>query len=218
MPDPVAARQSAIYATSPRYTAVAAIIHWLIALAILVMIGVGWKMVGLEEHDPLKMPLYNFHKSLGLSVLALTILRVIWRLGHKPPPLPSHMPAIQKFAAHASHAGLYVLLIALPLSGWIFTDSVGFPAPFWGLFEMPALYRWDEATRTVVLFGLIPIAGFPDSTHAWHGMQRVHRWLGYALMALLALHVAAALKHTFVDRDGLLLRMVPRFGRGPVGS
>lgn len=200
---------------SRRYTAVAAIIHWLTVLAIFVLIGVGWKMVSIAEEmqNPLKMQLYNFHKSLGLTVLLLTLVRIVWRLGHKPPPLPDHMPAIQKLAAHGSHLGFYVLLIVLPLSGWIFTDSVGFPAPFWGLFEMPALYRWDETSKTVILFGFVRIRGvFADGVQAWHGMQATHRWIGYAMMALIVVHVGAALKHTFVDKDGLLLRMVPRFG------
>lgn len=199
-----------------RYTAVAAVIHWLTVLAVFTLIGVGWKMVSIadEMENPLKMQLYNFHKSLGLTVLLLTLLRIAWRLGHKPPPLPAHMRPIERLAARLSHLGFYVLLVVLPLSGWIFTDSVGFPAPFWGLGEMPALYRWDEASKTATLFRVIPLRGvFADGVAAWKTMQASHRLIGYAMMALIVVHVAAALKHSFVDRDGLILRMVPRFGR-----
>jgi cytochrome b561 len=198
-----------------RYTTVAAVIHWLTVLAIFVLIGVGWKMVSIsaEMENPLKMRLYDFHKSLGLTVLLLTAIRIAWRLAHKPPPLPAHMTPIERLAAHLSHLGFYGFLIVLPLSGWIFTDSVGFAAPFWGI-EMPAIYVWDPETRTATLFGLLPLRGlFADGVQAWKAMQATHRLLGYAMMALIVVHIAAALKHTFVDKDGLLLRMVPRFGR-----
>jgi cytochrome b561 len=200
---------------SYRYTAVAAILHWLTVLAIFVLIGMGWWMTRLGEpqHD-LKMALYTFHKSLGLTVLLLTVLRIVWRLTHKAPPLPAHMPVIQKAAAHLLHFGLYVMLLALPISGWVFNDAVQFPLPFWGIGDLPDLYRWDDATKTATIFGFIPIRGvFADSVQAWQGMQTAHRWLGYLLMAMIVAHVGAALKHTFVDKDNLLLRMVPRFGR-----
>jgi cytochrome b561 len=199
-----------------RYTAVAAILHWLTVLAIFVLIAVGWWMTSIKDeaqHD-FKMQLYTFHKSLGLTVLLLAVLRILWRLGHKPPPLPAHMPAIQKFAAEALHFGFYVMLIALPVSGWVFNDAVEFPLPFWGIGDLPDLYRWDDAAKTAIIFGFIPVRGvFADSVQAWQGMQAAHKWLGYLLMVMIVMHVGAALKHTFVDKDNLLLRMVPRFRR-----
>lgn len=172
-------------------------LHWLLALMILGSLGVGLYMTGLP-FSPARLKLYNWHKWAGVTILVLSALRLLWRLTHRPPPsLP--MPAWQQRASRAAHAALYALFFAVPLAGWAYSSAAGFP---------------------VVLFGVLPLPDFvvPDRALS-ASLKPLHRWLAYALAALIALHVVAALKHHFVDRDGLLLRMMPacrRSGGSPV--
>ncbi|MBK9685080.1 MAG: cytochrome b [Betaproteobacteria bacterium] len=162
-------------------------LHWLLALMILASLGVGLYMTGLP-FSPQRLQLYNWHKWAGVTILVLSALRLLWRLTHRPPAsLP--MPAWQQRASHMAHAALYALFFAVPLAGWAYSSAAGFP---------------------VVLFGVLPLPDFvaPDRALS-EVLKPVHRWLAYALAAVIVLHVAAALKHHFVDRDGLLLRMMP---------
>jgi len=175
-----------------RYGVVAMSFHWLIAVAIIGMLVLGKYMHDLPDSDPDKFSLYQLHKSTGLTILILSVGRLLWRLVNVVPPLPAHMPAWQRWAAHASHFLLYVLMVAIPLSGWarVSSDPIGIPTLWFGVFEVPHL----------------PIEVSEPMSHFMH---EVHEWLGNALILLLLVHVAAALKHHFSDRDTVLRRMLP---------
>lgn len=168
-----------------RYTVVAAVLHAVLAAAILGSLAVGLYMTGLP-FSPTRLKLYNWHKWAGVVILLLSALRLLWRLTHRPPPdLP--MPTWQARAAHAAHLALYVLFFAVPLSGWAYSSAAGFP---------------------IVLFGVLPLPDWvPVQRELGEALKPLHHWLAYALAAVVALHVAAALKHHFVDKDGLLSRM-----------
>jgi len=175
---------------SDRYSRPAMALHWLLALLI-----VGNFVLGLYMHDlPFSMTrlkLFNWHKWAGVTILALSAARLLWRLTHQPPAdLPA--PAWQQRAAHVAHGALYALFFAVPLAGWAYSSAAGFP---------------------IVLFGVLPLPDFvaPDRAFA-EAIKPLHGALAWALAALVAVHVAAALRHHFVDRDGLLLRMMPRRG------
>jgi cytochrome b561 len=178
--------------SNQRYGAVAMTLHWLIAVAIIGMLVLGKYMHGLPRSDPDKFMLYQLHKSFGLTVLALTVLRIGWRLVNRAPPLPATMPAWERLAAHASHFLLYALMLAIPLSGWamISASTLGVPTLWFGQIEVPNLpvTPGDETQET-----------FEDA----------HELLGNLMILLLLVHVAAALKHHFWDRDTILKRMLP---------
>lgn len=175
-------------AASPaRYSTPAIALHWLLALMIVVSFGAGLYMTSLP-FSPARLKLYNWHKWAGVTILALSALRLLWRLVRRPPPdLP--MPAWQRRAAHLTHGALYLLFFAVPLVGWAYSSAAGFP---------------------IVLYGALPLPDFvtPDKALA-EAIKPWHRNLAYLLAALVLAHVAAALKHHFIDRDGLLLRMMP---------
>lgn len=170
-----------------RYGAVAIALHWLLALSILGLMGVGVWMTDLKP-SPRTFEIYALHKSAGLLVLALAAFRLVWRATHRPPPPPA-MPAWQALAASGTHVALYVLMLALPITGWLQHSAAGYPLSWFGLFKVPALIGRDR-----------------EALALW---QQWHEWLAWALAALVLLHVAAALKHHFLDRDGLLGRMWP---------
>lgn len=167
-------------------------LHWLIAAAIIGLLIVGKYMHGLSDSHPDKFALYQLHKSFGITVLALTVLRIGWRFANPAPPLPDSMPRWQRWGAHASHFLLYALMLGLPLSGWlrVSTDELGIPTLLFGLVELPAL----------------PIG--PDNRIS-HLAHDAHELMGNAMILLLILHVAAALKHHFWDRDDVLRRILP---------
>lgn len=172
----------------PRYTATAIALHWLLAAAIAASFCVGLFMTDLQT-SPLKLKLYNWHKWAGVTILALSLLRLAWRLGHAPPPEPASMPAWQQRAARFAHRAMYGLFIAVPLAGWAYSSAAGFP---------------------VVLFGAWPLPDFVPADKALaESIKPLHWILAYALAALVLLHVAAAIKHQAIDRDGLLARMWP---------
>ena len=176
--------------TATRYTPVAVVLHWLMALAIIGSFCVGLYMADLP-FSLTRLKLYNWHKWAGVTILALAALRLLWRLTHRPPAdLPA--PAWQRFAAHATHWALYALFFLVPLAGWAYSSAAGFP---------------------IVLFGVLPLPDFvsPDRALAEVLKQR-HSQLAWALAVVVLLHVAAALKHHFIDRDGLLHRMLPARG------
>jgi len=173
-----------------RYSTVAIVLHWLLGAALVAIFVVGVYMVDLP-FSPQRIKLYNWHKWAGVSILLLSALRLVWRLTHPAPALPRKvaqaMPAWQHWVHHGTHGALYVLFFAVPLIGWAYSSAAGF---------------------SIVLFGLVPL---PD----WVGVDKAlaeaikpfHELSAFALMGLVLLHVAAALKHQFIDRDGLLDRM-----------
>ncbi len=181
-------------ASRETYGTVAVTLHWLIAIAILINIQYGVTMVDNEDYAA-----YQTHKSLGITILALSVLRLLWRLLNPPPPLPAHMPAWERFAAHASHWGFYALMIGVPVGGWLYISasptSDFVTTKVWGLFELPLIPPMpDLAERESVAEQL-------EDAHAFFGF--------YGFLGLMALHVAAALKHHFWDRDNVLTRMIP---------
>ena len=171
----------------PRYTKVAIWLHWLIGLAVIANIGLAM----LTEDMPREThrAAMDVHKALGITILALTILRILWRLGHKPPPLPAATPAWQRPLSKIVHFLFYALLILLPLSGWVWMSAADRPIDFFGLTTIPTIVAPNE--------------GLADVMHDRHEI------LGLAMLALAAVHILAALKHQFVDRTGLMGRMNP---------
>jgi len=176
----------------PRYSHVAMALHWLLALALVAMFGLGVYMADLP-FSPTRLKLYNWHKWAGISFLLLSVLRLVWRLMHRPPALPvaitKAMPAWQNLAHHATHHLLYLLFFVVPLLGWAYSSAAGFPIVWFGVIALPDFVPADKALAELI--------------------KPLHELSALALMALAALHVAAALKHQWMDRDGLLLRMLP---------
>ncbi len=170
-----------------RYSTAAITMHWLAALMILCALVMGVYMTSLDL-SPTRLKLYNWHKWLGISILVLSAVRLLWRI-MKPPPDDIPMRAWQRKAAHLTHGALYVLFFAVPLSGWMYSTAAGFPVVVFGLIPLPDLVAPDKV--------LAPL------------LKQGHESLALALGALVVLHVAAALKHQLVDRDGLLSRMLP---------
>ena len=183
-----------------RYTAVAIVLHWLIALAILVQIGLGLAMTQLALSPMRQFQLYQLHKSVGITVLLLVLLRVLWRLGHRPPPLPTAMPAVERRAAEGTHLLLYTLLLGLPLTGWAVVSASPFNIP-------------------TVLYGIVPwphlpvLPGLHDKAPVEAVLKAIHAYGAWVLIAVLALHIGAALRHAFLLRDDVLWRMLPVFPR-----
>lgn len=170
-----------------RYSAVAIALHWLVAAALVATFPLGLYMADLPD-SPRKLELAAYHKWIGVTVFALMAARLAWRLARRPPPLPT-MPAWQRRAAASAHWGLYALLLAMPLSGWLYSSAAGVPTVYLGLWPLPDLVGEDDALAA--------------------RLKLAHQGLAFALLGLVVVHVAAALKHHFVDRDGLLGRMLP---------
>jgi cytochrome b561 len=173
--------------TRTRYSLIAIAFHWLLALAIVVSFCVGLYMSDLP-FSLTRLKLFNWHKWAGVTILALSALRLLWRLFNKPPAdLP--MPAWQAMAAHATHFLLYAAFFAVPLSGWAYSSAAGFPIVWFGVLPLPDFVPKDEALAET--------------------LKTLHHLLAFGLAALVLAHVGAALKHQFIDRDGLIRRMLP---------
>lgn len=165
-----------------RYSGVAIAFHWVIAAFVLMNLAIG-----------LLPPLRGWmpgHKSIGITVLVLTLARVAWRLAHRPPPLPPGTRAWEKGLAHATHWSLYALLLAMPLSGWVMASG-------------------SAKRRPLDWFGLFDIPYLPVSIQAGEFGHEAHELLGWGMLALVALHIAAALRHHLILRDNVLARMAP---------
>ncbi len=177
-----------------RYGAVAIAFHWLLALALVASFGVGVFMHGLP-FSPLRLRLFNWHKWAGVTILALSAARLLWRIAHRPPGLPAAvlaaMPGWQRRAHHATHGALYALFFAVPLTGWAYSSASGLPVVWFGVLPLP---DWTPVNKTLADMFLKPL----------------HQSLAFALGGLVLLHVAAALKHQWIDRDGLFWRIWPR--------
>lgn len=172
-----------------RYTNVAVLFHWLITLLIIGAFTMGLVMTDMPGLTPTKLKYYSWHKWAGVTILALACLRLLWRLSHPAPPYPASMPGWQKTSANALHALLYLLMFAVPLSGYFYTLAAGFPVVYFGLFELPVLIAKNDALKPV--------------------LKDLHFWLNMLLAGSVGVHVAAALKHHFIDRDGVIKRIMP---------
>jgi cytochrome b561 len=182
-----------------RYGTVAMIFHWVIAALLIANIALGLYFADLPHSDPWKFELTQWHKSIGLTVLTLSIFRLLWRLSHPVPPLPTGMYWGLRLAARASHYLFYFLIVAIPLTGWIMVSAspLGLPTRYFHLFNWPNLWFLADLPRAQK----IPLRNDFDN---------IHVFLAWSAIVLIPIHVAAALYHQFIRRDELLWRMLPR--------
>jgi cytochrome b561 len=169
-----------------RYSTPAIVLHWLVALLIFVAFPLGLYMADLPL-SPDKLRLISYHKWIGITVLMLASLRVMWRATHTPPPLPDGMPLWQRRASQIVHGLLYLLIFAIPLSGWLMSSAEGFQVVWFGVLPLPDLIGKNKAVGEL--------------------LGEVHETLNYTMLALVSLHVAAAIKHQFLERQAFLQRM-----------
>lgn len=175
-----------------RYSNVSRLLHWGMALLILTMLPVGFLMVQPGIERSLQNALFVYHKNLGVVLLLLIILRVVWRLRNPAPPLPSTVSSAQAFAAHISHLGLYMLMVVVPLAGYIRVRAGGFPIEALDALGAPALVPRSDALAELA--------------------KSVHYAGGVALAVLVAVHIGAALHHGLIKRDGIFQRIWPPLG------
>lgn len=181
---------------SARYTKTAITLHWMIALMIIGLIGAGILMTRLEPYSSLQITMYQLHKSFGILVLLLSLLRLIWRLRHKPPALPEHMKPWERLAAKSTHVAFYGVMIGMPLLGWAMVSASPTNIPTKLFFTIP----WPHLP-------LLP--GLENKKDYAELFQFLHKNIGKATILLIALHVGAALKHHFKDKDDVLRQMIP---------
>jgi cytochrome b561 len=167
---------------------VAKFLHWITAVAVFGLLGLGLWMTGLPI-SLLKLQAYAWHKWIGLSVLALTVLRLAWRWHAPPPALPLAVTRWERRLAPLGHWTLLLLLLALPISGWLMSSASGVAIFWFGIVQVPNLIARNPHFAEVLL--------------------TLHHWLAWSLMAILALHLAAVVRHDVVRRDGILRRMWP---------
>lgn len=173
---------------APRYTGTAIGLHWIIFVLVFCGWLLGQYMSGLP-FSPQKLRYVSWHKWIGVTVFAFVLLRLAWRLYHPPPALPASVSLLQQRAACAVHALLYVLLIVIPMTGWLYSSAAGVPTVWLGLIQLPDLLQKNKAVADV--------------------LKEVHSYLNWTLFALVLGHAGFALKHHFIDRDGVLTRMIP---------
>jgi cytochrome b561 len=174
--------------THTKYGHTAMLFHWLLAVLI-----IGTWCFGTYMHElpfsPMRVKQFNWHKWAGITILGLSALRLLWRLSHPTPDLPADMPSWQRSVSKLTHLALYGLFFATPLAGWAYSSAAGFQ---------------------VVLYGVLPLPDWvPVSKDLAATLKSLHKFFSFALAALVVVHIGAALKHHFIDRDGVLLRMLP---------
>lgn len=175
--------------TGTRYTYAAIALHWLMALLIIATFFLGLTMADMPGITPAKLKYFNWHKWMGVTVLGLAVLRVLWRLTHKAPPLPAAMPAWERLAAELGHFGLYALMFAVPLSGYFYSLASGYKVVYLGLFPLPVLIDPNPELKPL--------------------LKTTHYFLNMGLAALVSVHVLAVIKHQLIDRNNILKRMLP---------
>jgi cytochrome b561 len=180
-----------------QYGRVAIALHWLTALLVVGSFTVGLSMVRLPLGRQ-KLQWYGWHKWIGITIFLVTCLRLAWRATHTAPPALSTMPPWQVRASVLVHRALYVLLLVIPVSGWIYSSSTGVQVVYLGLFPLPDLVPKDRVLARALL--------------------ALHLTLNFTLFSLVCVHIAAALKHHVIDRDTVLTRMLPRWRSAPQGK
>jgi cytochrome b561 len=173
---------------APAYTTTAVWLHWIVAILILCEIGFGWRLDDLPL-SPQKLQWISYHKWTGVTIFVLVALRLLWRLYRPAPPLPAHMPAWQKQAAHASHVLLYTLMLATPVVGYLQSSAAGYQVVWFGVLPLP-----------------MPLAKDKELAHL---LMTIHACCAFSLLGLVVLHALAAVKHHVIDRDDVLVRMLP---------
>jgi cytochrome b561 len=174
------------------YTKTAKALHWLMAILFFGLLALGFYMHDLPL-SPEKLKLYSWHKWAGVTAFMLVWLRLFWRVTHRPPALPANMPKTMQLAAHAGHFMLYVLMIAIPLSGWLMSSAKGFQTVWFGVLPIPDLLDKNKETGDL--------------------LQTLHMGLNLLFVAVIAGHIGAALKHHFIDKDDILTRMLPNHAK-----
>lgn len=178
--------------TGQHYGAIAQALHWTVAALIVTQFVLALRADGLPL-GPAKIAVLAQHKSIGMTIFALAVLRLIWRLFNPAPALPATMPRWQRIAAHGSHVALYGLILITPLAGWLMSSARNFPVSWFGAFTFPDLIKPDRAR--------------------YEFFHEAHEIVAYTLAAIALLHIAAAVKHQVVDRDDVLRRMLPKSPR-----
>ncbi len=171
-----------------RYTPTAKALHWLMAMLFFGLLALGFYMHDLPL-SPEKLKLYSWHKWAGVTAFLLVWFRLLWRVTHRPPALPASMSPVMQFAAHAGHCLLYVLMLVIPLSGWLMSSAKGFQTVWFGVLPIPDLLDKNKEIGDL--------------------LQTVHMSLNLLFVTVIAGHIGAALKHHFIDRDDILTRMLP---------
>ncbi|HEU0282828.1 MAG TPA: cytochrome b [Gallionella sp.] len=179
-------------AMTSHYTRTAITLHWAIALLIFAAFPLGVYMHDLPL-SPGKLRLYSYHKWIGVTIFVLAVLRISWRFTHRPPPLPASMPRWEKLAANTVHTLLYALIFAVPLSGWLMSSAKGVQTVWFGVLPLPDLVAKNKELGDL--------------------LKEVHESLNFTMLGLVLAHIGAALKHHFLERDGILARMIPFLGR-----
>jgi cytochrome b561 len=181
--------------SSNKYSATAMLLHWLVAALIIGTFLLGLSMVAMPGISPTKLKYFSWHKWAGVTVLALVAVRLLWRLFHTPPAYPAAVSSSTKRMAHLAHAVLYVLMVAVPVSGYLYSSAAGFPVVFFGVFPLPTLI--DPNPELKALF------------------KQIHYVSNMAMAGLVVLHAAAALGHHVIKRDSVLARMTPFLKAAP---
>src|SRR5690606_4549080 len=181
-----------IQAMTPRYTRTEIFLHWLMGLGLIGTFALGFYMEGLPL-SPNKLKFYSWHKWAGVSLLVLAVIRLAWRMSHRAPDFPQTMSRFSRLAAHAAHWLLYVLMLAIPLSGWLMSSAQGFQVVWFGVLPLPDLVSKDAALGSL--------------------LQDVHVVLNYTLLVAVVGHVGAALQHHFIKKDTILTRMLPMLSK-----
>lgn len=177
-----------VLSSPARYERAAVVLHWIVALLIIALIATGWYMVGIPKNTPERAFFFNLHKSLGIVTAIFIAMLIVWRIRHRAPPLPSAMPKWERMTANLNHRLFYVFMVLVTLTGYL-TSSFsrygpklfGIALPHWG---------WEDAARR-------------------GNFSAVHRITALIFAVLIAIHIAAALKHLLVDKDGVFQRMLP---------
>ena len=175
-------------ANSNTYTATAKFFHWLMAVAIVGLFAFGFYVSNMPL-SPQKLQFLSYHKWTGVTIFMLALVRLTWRISHRPPSLPAHMGRVEQLIAHAGHGVLYVLMLSVPVSGWLMSSAKGYQTVLFGVFPIPDLLSKDRELG--------------------HQLLTVHLGLNLVMAAVVVGHVLAALKHHFKDRDDVLKRMLP---------
>jgi cytochrome b561 len=170
------------------YTSTAKTLHWLMAILFFGLLGLGFYMHDLPL-SPLKLKLFSWHKWAGVTAFMLVWLRLLWRVTHRPPALPTTMPKLLQMLAHGGHLALYGLMIVIPLSGWLMSSAKGFQTVWFGILPIPDLLEKNKELGDL--------------------LQTVHMSLNLLFAATIVGHIGAALKHHFIDKDDILKRMLP---------
>ncbi|MDZ4323192.1 MAG: cytochrome b [Alphaproteobacteria bacterium] len=177
--------------TEHHYGLISIFFHWIMAALIIALLALGLYMVWLPDvgFNTWKVILIFVHKELGVVVLALVIIRLLWRLGNVSPQLPSQLSPWQKFSARVVHWAFYGFMFALPITGWLMSSAAGIPMTFLGLFELPDLISPNIYQMQLLI--------------------EIHKWLAYGLICSIFVHISAALVHQFIYKDDTLRGMLP---------